>query len=59
MAGALFFAFLNHFILLNNRWVAPLSKRWVVLSKRNLATWSVVLLINVILLCTLLLFTVH
>jgi hypothetical protein len=51
MLGAVFFLLLNHLILLNNRWLKKLNYRLANLSRHNLNTWSVVVLINVIIIC--------
>ena len=51
MLGTLFFVFLNHLIFLNNKWVSRLNGRMKLLGRHNLNTWTVVLLINVILIC--------
>jgi hypothetical protein len=57
MAGTVFFVFLNHLIFLNNRWFKKLNARMALLSRHNLNVWSVVVLINVIIICGFLLFT--
>ncbi len=49
--GAVFFLLLNHLILLNNKWVKRLNYNLSYISKHNPTTWSVVLLVNVIITC--------
>jgi hypothetical protein len=51
MLGAVFFLLLNHLVLLNNRLLKKLNYRLANLSRHNLNTWSVVVLINVIIIC--------
>ncbi|MDB5143260.1 MAG: hypothetical protein JWQ66_1973 [Mucilaginibacter sp.] len=51
MLGAVFFLLLNHLVLLNNRWLKKLNYKLANLSRHNLNTWSVVVLINVIIIC--------
>jgi hypothetical protein len=51
MLGAVFFLLLNHLVLLNNRWLKKLNYRLANLSRHNLNTWSVVVLLNVIIIC--------
>jgi hypothetical protein len=51
LLGAVFFLLLNHLVLLNNRWLKKLNYRMAALSRHNLNTWSVVMLINVIVIC--------
>ena len=58
IAGAVFFMLINHLILLNNKWFRKINDRMAILSRHNLNTWSVVVLINVIIVCGFLLFTV-
>ena len=57
MAGAVFFIFLNHLIFLNNKWLKRVNQRMAVLSRHNLNTWLIVVLVNIIIICTFLLFT--
>lgn len=59
LMGAVFFLLISHFILLNNRWFKKLNYRLAILSRHNLNTWSIVILVNVILVCGALLFTVR
>jgi hypothetical protein len=58
-AGALFFIFLNHLVFLNNKWLRTLNLKMLRLSRHNLNIWSVVLLINVIVICGFLIFTMR
>ncbi len=51
LLGTVFFLLLNHLVLLNNRWLKKLNYRMAALSRHNLNTWSVVMLINVIVIC--------
>jgi len=53
--GAVFFLLLNHLVLLNNKRFKKLNDRMAQLSRHNLNTWSVVLLVNVIIICGFLL----
>lgn len=55
LLGAVFFLLLNHLIFLNNKWFKKLNDRMAQLSRHNLNTWSVVVLINVIIICGFLL----
>ena len=59
MMGALFFLLTSYLILLNNRWLKKLNYRMAVLSKHNPNTWSVVVLVNVIVICSFVLFMVR
>lgn len=56
LMGAVFFLLLSHMIFLNNRWLKKLNYRLATLSRHNPNTWSVVLLVNVIMICGFLLF---
>jgi len=49
--GAVFFMLLNHFILLNNRWLKKLNYSLSQISKHNQNKWAIVLLVNVIIAC--------
>jgi hypothetical protein len=51
LLGAVFFLLLNHLVFLNNRWLKQLNYRLANLSRHNLNTWSVFVLINVIIIC--------
>jgi len=57
MLGAVFFIFLNHLIFLNNRWLGKFNSRMVILSRHNINSLSLVVLIHVILVCSFLIFT--
>lgn len=59
IAGVLFFIFLNHLILLNNRWLKKINLKMARLSRHNPDTWAVVVLIQVIIICGFLLFTIQ
>jgi hypothetical protein len=56
LMGAVFFLLLSHMIFLNNRWLKKLNYRLATLSRHNPNTWSVVVLVNVIMICGFLLF---
>jgi len=58
LLGAVFFLLINHLMFLNNRWLKRINARMNLLSRHNPNTWSVVILINVIIICAFLLFTV-
>lgn len=49
--GTVFFMLLNYLVLLNNKWLKSLNDRMAVLSRHNKNIWSVVLLLNVIIVC--------
>jgi hypothetical protein len=53
MGGAFLFLLLNHFILLNNRWLKTVNMRLATVSKRNMNVFSVLLLVNVLCACSL------
>jgi hypothetical protein len=53
MGGAFLFLLLNHFILLNNRWLKTVNMRLATVSKRNMNVFSILLLVNVICACSL------
>jgi hypothetical protein len=55
--GATFFLLLNYLVLLNNRWLKKLNYNLAHISKHNMNTLSVIVLINVILICSFMLFT--
>ena len=57
--GAVFFLLLNHLVFLNNRLLKSLNYKLASLSRRNLNTWSVVVLVNVIIICGFMLFIVR
>jgi hypothetical protein len=57
--GATFFLLLNYLVLLNNRWIKKLNYNLAHISKHNMNSLSIVLLINVILICSFVLFTVR
>ena len=56
--GATFFLLINHFMLLNNRWFKNINARMRLLSKHNPNSWLAVVLVNVILICGFLIFTI-
>lgn len=51
LSVTVFFLLLNHLVFLNNRWLKKLNYRLANLSRHNLNTWSVVVLVNVIIIC--------
>jgi hypothetical protein len=56
LMGAVFFLLLSHMIFLNNKWLKKLNYRLAILSRHNPNKWSVVVLVNVIMICGFLLF---
>ncbi len=54
-----FFLLLSHLVFLNNKRLKKLNYQLALLSRRNLNIWSVVVLVNVIIICGFLLFTVR
>ena len=56
LLGTVFFLLLNHLVLLNNRWLKSINYKMASLSRHNLNTWSVVVLVNVIIICGFILF---
>lgn len=59
LMGTVFFLLLSHLVFLNNKWLKKLNHRLAALSRHNLNTWSVVVLVNVIVVCGFLLFTTN
>jgi hypothetical protein len=59
LLGAVFFLLLNHLVFLNNKWLKKLNYHLANLSRHNLNTWSVFVLINVIIICCFLILTVQ
>jgi hypothetical protein len=59
LLGAVFFLLLSHLVFLNNKWLKQLNYRLAKLSRHNLNTWSVFVLINVIIICCFLILTVR
>jgi hypothetical protein len=55
--GAVGFLLFNYLILLNNRWLKGLNYKLATISRHNPNKWSVVVLVNVILICGFVLFT--
>ncbi|MFB9841138.1 hypothetical protein [Mucilaginibacter ginsenosidivorans] len=56
--GATFLLLINHFMFLNNKWFKNINARMRLLGRHNPNTWSVVVLVNVILICGFLIFTI-
>jgi len=59
LLGTAFMLLISHLVFLNNRWLKSLNYRLAILSRRNLNTWSVVVLVNVIIVCGFVLFAVR
>ncbi len=59
LLGTAFMLLLSHLVFLNNRWLKGLNQRLATLSRHNLNTWSVVVLVNVIIICGFVLFAVR
>jgi hypothetical protein len=57
LAGAVFFLLLNHLVLLNNHWLKKLNYNLARLSRHNMNAVTIMLLINVIIICSFVLFT--
>jgi hypothetical protein len=55
--GTVFFMIANYLVLLNNRWLKRLNNNLAHISKHNMNAISVVVLINVIIICSFMLFT--
>jgi hypothetical protein len=51
LLGTAFFLLLSHLVFLNNKWLRKLNSQMLILSRHNLNTWSIVVLINVIIIC--------
>ena len=51
LSVTVFFLLLNHLVFLNNRWLKNLNYHLASLSRHNPNTWSVVILVNVIIIC--------
>ncbi|MDB5137762.1 MAG: hypothetical protein JWP37_4365 [Mucilaginibacter sp.] len=57
LLSTVFFLLLSHLVFLNNKWLKKLNVNMAHLSRHNLNTWSVVVLVNVIIICGFVLFT--
>ena len=55
--GATFFLLLNYLVLLNNRWLKKLNYNLAHIGKHNMNALSIIVLINVIIICSFMLFT--
>jgi len=55
--GAVFFMLANYLVLLNNRWLKRLNNNLAYISKHNMNAVSIVVLINIIIICSFMLFT--
>ena len=59
LLGTAFMLLISHLVFLNNRWLKSLNYRLAILSRHNLNTWSVVVLVNVIIICGFVVFAVR
>lgn len=57
LIGAVFFMVFNYMVLLNNRWLTKLNAGLAHISRHNMNRISVIVLINVIIICSFMLFT--
>ena len=57
LAGAVFFLLLNHLVFLNNHWLKKLNHNMARLSRHNMNRITIIVLINVIIICSFILFT--
>ena len=57
LLGAAFFMLFNYMVLLNNRWLIRLNTSLSHISRHNMNRISVVVLVNVIIICSFMLFT--
>jgi len=55
--GAVFFMMANYLVLLNNRWMKRVNDNLAHISKHNMNALSIIVLINVIIICSFMLFT--
>lgn len=55
--GAVFFLLANYLVLLNNKWLKKVNNNLAHISKHNMNAISVIVLINVIIICSFVLFT--
>jgi hypothetical protein len=55
--GAAFFMLFNYMVLLNNRWLVRLNANLAHISRHNMNRISVIVLVNVIIICSFMLFT--
>src|SRR3569832_2054673 len=55
--GAAFFMLFNYMVLLNNRWLTRLNTGLAHISRLNMNKISVIVLVNVIIICSFMLFT--
>jgi ABC-type Fe3+-siderophore transport system permease subunit len=55
--GAAFFMMFNYMVLLNNRWLTRLNTNLAHISGHNMNRISVIVLVNVIIICSFMLFT--
>lgn len=53
ICGAVMFMLLNHFVLLNNRWLKSINAKLATVSKRNMNMFTILLLVNVVFACSL------
>jgi len=57
LLGAVFFMMANYLVLLNNRWMKRVNDNLAHISKHNMNALSIIVLINVIIICSFMLFT--
>ena len=57
LCGAAFFMLFNYMVLLNNRWLNRLNAKLAHVSRHNMNRISVIVLVNVIIICSFMLFT--
>ena len=55
--GAAFFMLFNYMVLLNNHWLSGLNARLAHISRHNMNRIAVIVLVNVIIICSFMLFT--
>jgi len=55
--GAAFFMLFNYMVLLNNRWLTRLNTSLAHINRHNMNRISVIVLLNVIIICSFMLFT--
>ena len=55
--GATFFMVFNYMVLLNNRWLTRLNTSLARISRHNMNKVSIIVLVNVIIICCFMLFT--
>lgn len=51
LLGMVIFLLMSHLVFLNNQWLKKLNNRLARLSRHNLNVWTVLVLVNVIIIC--------